>query len=408
MVAKFETGSSLKQTLNYNEQKVKKGSAELLNAANYVLDKDALTFNAKLARLENLALLNERVTRNSIHISLNFDPSEQLTNERMALIAEAYMQQVGIGEQPYLVYRHHDAGHPHLHIVSVKVRPDGSRVDTQNIGRNQSETARKNIELEFGLLQAESKKLKEIYELNPIQASKVAYGKMETKKAIGNVLRHVIASYKYASLAELNAVLKLYNVMADRGNEGSRMFQNNGLVYRLLDDQGNKVGVPIKASSFYNKPTLEYLESKFSTNVPLKQPFKAGLKNAVDLAFLRGSRFDVKALIKMLSKHGISVVCRENRQGYLYGITFVDHRNKCVFNGSELGKAYSAKGILERCHSKDERAGFPVNKQASAFEFDAHSDNLAADLLKQEYTGDTLPYDLKRKRKKRRKLNNDK
>lgn len=408
MVAKFETGSSLKQTLNYNEQKVKKGAAELLTAANYLLDTNALTFNAKLARLENLALLNERVTRNSIHISLNFDPSEQLTNQRMASIAEAYMQQLGLSEQPYLVYRHHDAGHPHLHIVSVKVRPDGSRVDTQNIGRNQTEAARKNIELKFGLLRAESKKLKDVYDLMPVQASKIDYGKTESKKAIGNVLRQVIHTYKYASLAELNAVLKLYNLMADRGREGSRMFQNSGLVYRVLDGQGNKVGVPIKASSFYNKPTLDYLQSKFGTNEPLKQPFKARLKNAIDLAFLRGGLLDVKELTKMLSKDGISVVCRENQQDYLYGITYVDHRNKCVFNGSELGKAYSAKGILERCHSKDEQAGLLVNKRASAFEFDVHSDNLVADLLKQEYTSDTLPYDLKRKRKKRRKLNNDK
>ena len=72
------------------------------------------------------------------------------------------MERIGFGNQPYLVYQHHDAGHPHIHIVSIKVREDGSRVDTQNIGRNQSEKARKEIEKEFGLLKAEdSKRLKE-------------------------------------------------------------------------------------------------------------------------------------------------------------------------------------------------------------------------------------------------------
>ena len=56
------------------------------------------------------------------------------------------MEKIGFGEQPYLTYQHFDAGHPHIHIVSVKVRADGSRIDTQNIGRNQSEKARKEIE----------------------------------------------------------------------------------------------------------------------------------------------------------------------------------------------------------------------------------------------------------------------
>ena len=60
------------------------------------------------------------------------------------------------------------------------------------------------------------------------------------------MLDTVINTYKYTSLAELNAVLKQYNVIADRGNEGSRVFENNGLVYRIVDQQGNKVGVPLR------------------------------------------------------------------------------------------------------------------------------------------------------------------
>lgn len=411
MVAKFETGSSLRQTLNYNEQKVKKGTAELLAAANYLVDGAFLTFQSKLARLQNLALLNERVTRNSIHISLNFDPSEQLSNERLTEIAAAYMEQVGIGEQPYLVYRHHDAGHPHIHVVSVKVRPDGSRVDTQNIGRNQSEAARKNIELKFGLVQADQQKTSEAYLLKPVQSGKVSYGKTETKKAIGNVLRHVLDTYKYASLPELNAVLRLYNITADRGNEGSRMFRNSGLVYRVLDEQGNKVGVPIKASLFHKKPTLEYLKKRFTENEPLKNPLKPRVKNAIDIALLRQSKPSLDQLEKALSKEGIAMIRRVNEQGYLYGVTYVDHRNKCVFNGSDLGKGYSAKGIAERCDIAQESAVKDISRhemsQLGSGTQTTGVTHLADDLFRQEFTGDTLPYDLKKKRKKRKRLNND-
>lgn len=70
------------------------------------------------------ALLNENVSRISVHVSLNFDPSERLFNEQLKAISESYMQKTGFGEQPYLVYQHHDAGHPHIHIVTIKVRAD--------------------------------------------------------------------------------------------------------------------------------------------------------------------------------------------------------------------------------------------------------------------------------------------
>jgi len=176
MVAKFETGSSLNQTLNYNEKKVQKRVAELLTAVNYPIDHPYLSFQQKLNRLENQAALNENVTRNSIHISLNFDPSEQLEKEKLIAIATTYMDKIGFGEQPYLLYQHFDAGHPHIHIVSVKVKADGKRIDTQNIGRNQSEKARKEIEIAFNLVRAEDSKVKEKYKLEPVNAQKVQYG----------------------------------------------------------------------------------------------------------------------------------------------------------------------------------------------------------------------------------------
>ncbi len=60
------------------------------------------------------------------------------------------------------------------------------------------------------------------------------YGRTETKRAIAHVLNEVLINYKYTPLAELNAVLKQYNVLADRGSENSRMFKTNGLSYSKI------------------------------------------------------------------------------------------------------------------------------------------------------------------------------
>lgn len=416
MVAVIKTGHSVQRILNYNENKVKEGIAECISASNYPADTEKLSFTQKLNRLLKQTDLNENVSRNSVHISLNFDPKgHQLSGEQLKEIAETYMQKIGFGEQPYLVYQHFDAGHPHIHIVSVKVRSDGSRIDMQNIGRNQSEKARKEIEILFQLKKAGDNKQGEAFELKPAYTARVQYSRSETKRAITNVLDAVLKNYKYSSLPELNAVLQQYNVLADRGKENSRIFKNNGLVYRIIDGQGNKVGVPIKASDFYGKPTLKFLEERFVLNEPAKQQQRARVKNAVDLCLFRQSRLPLQDLIRSLEKQGIRTVLRQNTEGIIYGITYVDHQTRCVFNGSDLGKQYSAKSIQERCegsaqsvavkeqffkHQKTITEEQPMANQSSKIE---NKETLLETLLKPEYWSAYVPHQLTKNSRKKKK-----
>jgi hypothetical protein len=348
MVAVIHSSSSLRNILNYNEQKVKQGLATCLEAAEYPKDVADLNFYQKLSRLEKLTELNQQTRVNSVHISLNFDPSEQLSEEQLKEIAAVYMDKIGFIGQPYLLYQHNDAGHPHIHLVTTNIKPDGRRIELHNLGKNQSEKARKEIEVEFGLVKAEESKQRDAYRLKPVDVRKVVYGRVESKRAMGNVINTVLKNYKYGSTAELNAVLGLYNITADRGSEDSRIFRNQGLVYRILDEQGNKVGVPVKASDFHFKPTLKYLAEKFVVNAIGKDQHKTRLKNTIDMALL-GRALSLNALIIALQKEGVDIVLRQNNEGVIYGVTYVDHRSRSVFNGSALGKTYSAKAILERC-----------------------------------------------------------
>ncbi|KAF2082080.1 relaxase/mobilization nuclease domain-containing protein [Flavobacterium sharifuzzamanii] len=352
MVAVIKTSSSIRGILNYNENKVEIGEAECISAVNYPLELEKLSFTLKLNRFIKLAELNTNVKRNTVHISLNFDPSENHSKEKLAEIADVYMEKLGFGRQPYLVYQHHDAGHPHCHIVTNNIQRDGKRIDLHLLGIRKSEPARKEIEEMFGLVKAEGRKQEEQFSLNPIDVGRVQYGKAESRKAISSILNKVLFDYKYSSLAELNAVLNLYNVHADRGSEESRVFKNNGLLYKILDRDSKPIGVPIKASEFYSKPTLKFLEGKFKTNEAEKEPCKKYVKNAIKLAFFRENIFSPEKLSKILEKESINIIFRKSREGQLYGITYVDHKTRSVFNGSSLGKEFSAKGIQESCALK--------------------------------------------------------
>lgn len=413
MVARIKKTQSLSNAVNYNEKKVQQHKAECINAANYAKDPEQLNFYQKLHRFEHQAALNERVKANSVHISLNFDAADKLDKEKLNEIADSYMRQIGFSKQPYLVYQHFDAGHQHIHIVSTNITTDGSRIEMNNIGRNESEQARKKIEIEFKLVQAESKKQQQTQEVKPVSAQRINYGKSETKRAITNVLDVVLPQYKYTSLPELNAVLELYNVMADRGPEASKMYEGKGLVYRVLDEKGNKIGTPIKASAFYNKPTLLFLEQKFKENEVQRLPHKRALKTKIDLGFLRASK-DLKSFSNELQKQGIYMAVRQNAQGITYGITYVDHTSKTVFNGSDIGKEYGAKGLLEKLAAPEQKESISMGKKpklnrgetedenaAGEIKKAGENSNLLVDLLQQGKQDNYLPSPFRKKKRKK-------
>jgi len=410
MVAVIKTSSSIRGILNYNENKVEIGKAECISAVNYPLEMEKLSFTLKLNRFLKLAELNTNVKRNAVHISLNFDPSENHSKEKLAEIADTYMEKLGFGRQPYLVYQHYDAGHPHCHIVTNNVQRDGKRIDLHLLGVRKSEPARKEIEEMFGLVKAEGRKAKERFSLQPIANRKIEYGKAESKKAINGVLNKVLFEYRYSSLPELNAVLNLYNVHADRGTEESRVFKNKGLLYKILDKDSKPVGVPIKASDFYSKPTLKFLEERFKVNDVKKESYKSHVKNIVRMAFCDGKIKSPEKLAKNLESEGIHTILRKSQEGKLYGITYVDHKTQCVFNGSNLGKEFSAKGVTDNCALNVFNAKNHYHKSIPVFcnniqVLQSHNDwdkGLLDIIVRTENTNDYLPQKFKKKKRLRR------
>jgi len=411
MVARIRSGKSLKGAINYNEHKVKEGKAELLMAKGFSKDAEYLKFNDKVNRLQKLANLNTRVVTHCLHISLNFDASENLNKEKLQQIANEYMDKISFGKQPFLVYEHRDAAHQHVHIVTTNIQSNGKRISLHNLGRLQSEKARKEIEINFGLVKAGDKKNKSLDSLQDIRLEKMLYGKVETKRAISNIVTSVVSQYNFASLPELNAVLMQYNVMADRGADNTRMFQKNGLQYSILDEQGNKVGKPIKASSIYGKPILSNLESKYEVNRVARLPFKQDLKNKIDLILDKNPTKQL--FVNELKEKGVIVVFRTNDQNFIYGITYVDHTTKSVFNGSDLGKEYSAAGIrgrLDKPLTLAEGANMKVANETSEKNYINYSlhvqtqKNSLLDIFTQpSKTFHHLPYEFRRRKRKKRR-----
>jgi len=366
MVAVVHQSSSLRGVLNYNEMKVQAGLAVCLEAGYYPMEAADLNFHQKLRRLKLLTELNQRTKYNSLHVSLNFHPSEEHSDELLREMAEVFLAKIGFAGQPYLLYKHMDAGHPHIHLVSTNIRADGRAISMHNIGRDKARPACVEMEKTYRLVVADSKEKKLHERVKPVDVGRALYGRTETKKAMNGIINVVTDQYKFTSLAQFNAVLSLYNIVADTGGENSRVNIHKGLVFRVLDADGNKVGVPIKASDFASKPTLKKLQEKFDRNEQLKKKWdrnKVRVTNAVNMAMLKDG-LSLAGLKKALQYKGIDLVVRQNTDGAVYGLTYVDHDTKTVFNGSELGKGYSAKAILERCPNVGASEGKKQNGKA--------------------------------------------
>ena len=116
------------------------GFGGLVSYANDILKKDAvivasdgvsLTSNATItASFKAQAKVRPSLRKFVGHVSLSFSPNDKdkLDDQKIAEIARKYMRRMGIVNTQYVVFRHHDQPHPHVHIVYNRVDNDGKAI----------------------------------------------------------------------------------------------------------------------------------------------------------------------------------------------------------------------------------------------------------------------------------------
>jgi hypothetical protein len=339
MVARISIGNSLYGALAYNGEKINEGKGKLL-VTNKIFDDSTGKIDIHRA-VEDFSCympLQVRTEKPVIHISLNPHPDDKLTDVELANIAQEYMDKLGYGNQPYMVYKHEDISRHHLHIVSIRVDETGKCLNNAyNFQRSKAIT--RELEKEYGLHAAERQR-----ETTQEPIKKVNPSEGDIKKQLGNVLKSLMG-YRFQSLGEYRALLSLYNVTVEEVKGEARGREYNGLVYSTTDDKGNKVGNPFKSSRFGKSVGYEAIEKHvtFSKEQIREKKLATHTKNAVTTALLQTT--NRTKFIAALKTKGIDTVLRETDEGRIYGATFIDHQTGCVLNGSRLGKELSANAL---------------------------------------------------------------
>lgn len=332
MVAKISIGKSVVGALLYNKEKVTAQEATVLftnkmaniaHGENHLsLEKMMNSFNAHLAN-------NHRTENPVIHISLNPDPNDKLSEERLSTIAKEYMKELGFKNQPFIVFKHKDIDREHIHIVSVRIDENGRKLDDSYQYRRSMEICRK-LERKYNLYPATPRQRREG---DPLQ--KIDYRSGDIKHKLSNIVKSTAHRYHYQSLNEYKVLLNLYNVTFDEEKGVVNGKPYHGIVYSVTDDQGQRVGVPFKSSRI--SPNVGSRALLKRCEKPLdKERTKGILKKAI-----KNYRNRAQFLAE-LKVSGVEMVCRQNSEGRIYGVTFIDHETKCVLNGSRLGKEFSA------------------------------------------------------------------
>lgn len=343
MIAKINKGASLYGAVAYNQQKVEAGTARIISGSKILTDiygNPDRVMQQTLLSFEDYLTANKRTEKPVLHISLNPDPEDRLSNAEYAALAYEYMERMGYGNQPFIVYKHEDIDRHHIHIVSVCVDETGKKIP-DNFEHKRSMEVCRELEEKYGLKNAATLSTED----NSPYLKKVDYERCDVKKQIASVLRSVHKSYHFQSFGEYNALLRSFNieVKAVKGEHNGVPY--NGIIYSALDGGGQPVGTPYKASLFGKSYGHEGLEKKMAR---CEANFKSGKVTPLirrPIAEAMRTCSTMEQFTAQLSRNNIDVVFRQNDTGRIYGVTFIDHNERAVFNGSRLGKEFSANAF---------------------------------------------------------------
>lgn len=350
MVAKISLGNSIYGALAYNAEKINKEKGRLLDT-NKIYNDGSGSVNIHKAH-EDFKRWMPSATRTEkpmVHISLNPHPDDHPTDAELTQIAREYMEKMGFGDMPFLIFKHEDIERHHVHIVALRVKTDGTCISDRNNFYRSKDICRE-LERKYNLRPSEREKISPDTPIRKIDISG------DIKRQVANTVKMVGMRYKFQTLGEFNAILSLYNVRAEQTDGRVNGREYHGLVYFATDDSGNVVSSPFKASRLGKFASRTAIDNRF---VRAKEKIDVNPTKTVvaDALAQSTNKADFVARLKAAR---IDVLFRYTEEGRIYGVTFIDHNTMTVLNGSRLGKDYSANAFERRFNGEQSQPDMPV------------------------------------------------
>lgn len=274
--------------VSYNEKKVEKGQAFLLEAQNISLRPEAFNPERLTQYFEDYSARNTRIQNAQFHVAISCK-GDEYTHEQLLEIAHRYLKEMGYDEegQPLLVYAHHDTPNNHIHVVTSRIAPDGHRISDK----------------------FEKKRSREITER--IMAE---YTGQQQCPDIQKIVNEALG-YRYTSKSQFFAILESQGIDCKDDDDAPVVH-----VYR----NGEELG------TIQTQLIMQHALKDNRPDDQRRRQLRAILKKYRDLS---ANKDELAAAMK--KKFGISLIFFGQKDSP-YGYAIVDHKNKTVFKGSEF------------------------------------------------------------------------
>lgn len=335
MVAKISIGSSLYGAISYNGEKINEAKGRILGSNKVVIPPDGHVDVARMVEdFRSFMPKMGRTKKPVLHISLNPHPEDRLTDQDFEILAREYLDKLGFGEQPWVMYKHEDIDRHHIHIVTVNVNEQGKRLNQAFLFRR-SKKITSDLEEKYNLHNAQRERVSPdtpITKLDPAG---------DIKRQVANIVKLVGMRWQFQTLGEYNAILSLYNIRCEATDGKVNGREYHGLVYFATNDAGETIANPFKASRLGKFASRAAIENKFersAESINLK-PSRRIISSVINDASGKDD------FIAKLKEKGIDVLIRKNNDGRIYGVTFIDYNTHTVLNGSRLGREFAANAF---------------------------------------------------------------
>ena len=299
--------------VQYNDKKVEKGTGELMLMKNFPSFIDENSSQEEVRNYLKSISKNEKVKKPQFHavISTKF---QQHSKEELTKVAEDFMQEMGYGNQPFIVVFHNDTENNHVHIVST-------RVDKST-----------------------RKKLNDSYER--LKAQKALADTLEKRYGISSEEKlEKLLNYQISSLKQLEILLERngFKLTKNTNDENALGILKNGVREKTIygnqlnfsnpknDNRAKQIKAILnKYKEVYSNKVFKVEDRRYLEKMLPEEKQKENWKPKIE--------FESELQKKLRDVFGIDVIFHHKDELHPFGYTLIDHKTETIYKGSDILK----------------------------------------------------------------------
>jgi hypothetical protein len=299
--------------VQYNDKKVEKGTGELMLMKNFPSFINEKSSQEAVRNYLKSISKNEKVKKPQFHavISTKF---QQHSKEELTKVAEDFMQEMGYGNQPFIVVFHNDTENNHVHIVSTRVN------------------------------KSTGKKLNDSYEKLKAQKAMINIKERIYDKSNEEIINNLL-NYKMSSLKQLEILMERngFKLVKNKNDENALDILKNGVREKTIygnqlifsnvknDNRGKQIKAILnKYKEVYSNKVFKVEDRRHLEKMLPEEKQKENWKPKIE--------FESELQKKLREVFGIDVVFHHKDELHPFGYTLIDHKTGTIYKGSEILK----------------------------------------------------------------------